>query len=214
MNRIPAKYTVSSRHTLFRLTKWGLDLVSKKHVRLGRFFLLVHDGIPEIRKTRGPGEVRFGTAEEIEKLGLLNNRSDIFLSRQNAGDRCMVAVVGDRVVGYEWLCVGDQHCERRFLYRIDIPDGSMYCYNANIEPEYRISGIWLKFKNHIARVMKESGKNRLVTMIDYDNVMSINTHLRFGFRIFKCVTALRVFGLALSRETPVGEEEDAAAGGR
>lgn len=205
MNHAPEKCLPPARHTFYRLVKRGIELISKKHIRLGRFYLLAYDGIPDIGRTRGPGEIRLGTKEEVESVGLANHRSEMFLSRYDAGDRCMVAVVGDRIVGYEWLCCGDQHREERYLYRIRIPSGSMYCYNAHIDPQYRISGIWLKFKNYIGGLMRENGKDRIITLIDYDNIMSINTHIRFGFHVFMCVTALRIFGIALSRETPLGE---------
>jgi hypothetical protein len=47
-------------------------------------------------------------------------------------------------------------------------------------------------------------------MIDYGNRLSMNTHLRFGFQIFRRVVILRIFGKSFFFERSLRYEKGAA----
>ncbi len=162
--------------------------------QVGHFFLLSYSGIPSDITIRGRGEFKRGTLEDLYNMAKLEDKQELFLNRFNRGYYCCVAEVDGKIVGYEWFSDKSFHLEERYFYRITIPSDSIYAYDAYILPEYRISGLWLKFKRYLASLMKELDKNRIITMIDYGNDLSMNTHLRFGFKIFKSVFVINLFG--------------------
>ena len=108
--------------------------------------------------------------------------------------RCPRLVVGDRVVGYEWFCDREVHQDGAWGYRIAIPGGFIYAYDAYIDPAYRNTGVWLRFKAYLGDLMVASGKRGVLTFVDYGNLPSLRTHLRFGFKPATTVLAMNVLG--------------------
>jgi GNAT superfamily N-acetyltransferase len=170
-------------------------------IDVGRLCFLRLDRIPRVPPglLRGPGSVRLATLDDLDALVLLRDQREVFLARFSEGDRCVVAEVGGRIAGYEWFCDRDVHEETAWGYRIDIPPGFLYAYDAFIDPRYRNSGIWLRFKAHLGHLMMESGHSGVLTFIDYGNWPSLRTHLRFGFRPVSEVFVLRILGKLVSR---------------
>src|SRR5207244_3808888 len=98
------------------------------------------------------------------------------------------------IVAYEWFCEREVHYEGAWGYRIDIPEGFVYAYDAYIDPAYRNAGIWLRFKAYLGELMAASGKRGVLTFVDYGNWASLGTHVRFGFKTGASVLAMKVLG--------------------
>jgi len=181
-----------------------LRRVPLKPVDIGKMRFLRLDGVPRIQSgmLRGPGTVRRGTRGDLEALVGLRDQRPVFLKRFADGDHCVVAVISDRIVGYEWFCDGPIHQETAWRYRIVIPAGFVYAYDAYIEPAYRNSGIWLRFKAYLGDLMQATGRIGVLTFIDEGNAPSLRTHLRFGFTPETDVFVLRVLGAVITRELP------------
>jgi hypothetical protein len=181
--------------------QWLLRRIPLAPVRIGILYFLELDGVPEVRSAwqRGPGLVRAGTPADLEGLVACRDKRRLFEERFAAGDHCVVAVMGGRIVGFEWFSEGPTHRENNHGYLIEIPRGVVYAYDAYIEPELRNSGFWLRFKAHQAALMKELGKARVLTFVEYGNWSSLKAHLRLGFKPQKRVFALSVLGLSLFR---------------
>jgi GNAT superfamily N-acetyltransferase len=186
----------------------GILLVQKivrriplRPIDVGKLCFLRLDNIPRVAPglLRGPGSVRLATTDDLDALVALRDQRQVFLDRFAEGDRCVVAEVGGRIAGYEWFCDRDSHKETGWGYRIAIPAGFVYAYDAFIDPAYRNSGIWLRFKAHLGQLMMESGHVGVLTFVDYGNWPSLRTHLRFGFKPAGDVLALRILGKLLSR---------------
>ena len=166
---------------------------------LSRLCFLRFDGVPHVPPgmLRGPGTVRAGTVDDIEGMVRLRDTRAAFLERFAIKDHCVVAVVGGTVVGYEWFCDKPVHLESVFAYLIQIPAGYLYAYDAYVDPHYRNSGFWLRFKAHVGGVMIDSGKTGVLTFVEFGNWPSFRSHLKFGFRPSWSVLAVRVFGRTL-----------------
>ena len=193
------------RHTppLLLLQK-VLRRVPLKPVDIGKLRFLRLDGVPRIQSgmLRGPGTVRRGTQDDLEALVGLRDQRSVFLKRFADGDHCVVAEVSDRMVGYEWFCDQPVHQETAWGYRIVIPAGFVYAYDAYIDPAYRNSGIWLRFKAYLGDLLQEGGHVGVLTFIDEGNAPSLRTHLRFGFTPEADVFVLKVLGALITRELP------------
>lgn len=166
-----------------------LDKFSFQTVQIRKFYLLQYMGCPADFNSRGPGMIRVAEPSDVNNMEMLEKagKQKLFIDRFSVGERCSVAVHNGMIVGYEWHTNKSYHQEERYLFNIVIPDNAVFAYDAFIKPEYRISGIWIKFKMYLGERMREMGRDRIITLIDSDNRLSMNTHTRFGFTAFKSV---------------------------
>ncbi len=171
-----------------------LRRVPLRPVDVGKLCFLQLNALPNVPASmlRGHADVRFATAEDLDALGRLQNKTPLFRQRFDDGDQCMLAIVDGRIVGYEWFSDGPVHHESGWGYAVTIPGGYVYAYDAFIEPAYRNTGVWLRFKSYLAGWMAARGKRGVLTFVDYGNWPSLRTHLRFGFRPTEDVIALRI----------------------
>jgi GNAT superfamily N-acetyltransferase len=149
---------------------------------------------------RGHAQVRFATVDDLGGLAQLQNKGDLFRDRLADGDRCVIALADGRIIGYEWFSESLVHHETAWGYHIAIPGGYIYAYDAYIDPAYRNTGVWLRFKAYLGEWMAVRGKRGVLTFVDYGNWPSLRTHLRFGFEPTESVLALRVISLRLFRK--------------
>jgi hypothetical protein len=174
-----------------------LERIPFKPLELNCVYLLDYQGRPPQHAPllRGPATVRAATLTDLEGLTGCQQRRREFLHRFQANDSCAVAVVDHRIVAFQWYCVKPRYEEERYQYRLEVPADSIYEYDVFILPEFRLGGIWFKFHClYLAELMDRLGRTRLIGMIDYGNRLSMNTHLRFGFQIFRRVVIIRIFG--------------------
>jgi GNAT superfamily N-acetyltransferase len=201
MNSGGLKVTIGRlRHTppLLLLQK-ALRQVPFRPVDVGKLCFLRLDEVPRVppARLRGAGRIRPGHRDDLNALTELRDQRATFLERFDAGDHCVVAEVDGRVVGYEWFCAASTHLEESWGYRITIPEGFVYAYDAYIDPRYRNTGVWLRFKAYLGAWMAQSGKRGVLTFVDYGNRASLGTHLRFGFKPAVNVLAVKVLGLMI-----------------
>lgn len=185
---------------LFLLLQKALRQVPLRPIDIGKLCFLRLDKVPHVPGShlRGAGIVRPGTLDDLDALVALRDQRTVFLERFAAGDYCAVAEVGGRVIGYEWFCDRPIHREEAWGYRISIPDGFVYAYDAYIDPAYRNTGVWLRFKAYLGDLMTKLDKRGVLTFVDYGNRASLGTHLRFGFKPAVSVLTLKVLGLLVS----------------
>jgi GNAT superfamily N-acetyltransferase len=195
------------RFSELRRTPWLL--LAQKAVRriplrpldLGKLCFLRLDRIPRVRSEllRGPGTVRRGTVADLEALVALRDQRSVFVKRFAAGDRCVIAEIDGRIVAVEWWSSAAVHQETAWGYRIDIPSRFVYAYDAYIDPRYRNSGIWLRFKAYLGEQMTAEGQLGVLTFVEYGNWPSWRTHLRFGFKPDLEVVVIKIAGKLLVR---------------
>jgi GNAT superfamily N-acetyltransferase len=195
------RVTSLRRTPLLLLIQKMLRQVPLKPVDVGKLCFLRLDGVPQVPRSwlRGPGIARRGTLADLAGLVHLRNQEATFLERFAAGDRCVVAEVDGRIVGYEWFCDQADHRDEAWGYRIAIPSGLIYAYDAYIDPAFRNAGVWLRFKAYLGDLMIESGKRGVLTFVDYGNWPSLKTHARFGFKPDTTRLAVKILGWTISR---------------
>jgi GNAT superfamily N-acetyltransferase len=178
-----------------------LRRVPFKPVDFARLSFLRFEGVPRVPVAllRGCAAVRRATPDDLEGLEQLQRRAGKFQKRFANGDRCVVAVVNDRIVGYEWFCDQAMHHETAWGVPIPIPAGFVYAYDAYIDPAHRNTGVWLRFKAHLGEWMIATGKQGVLTFVEDGNLPSLRTHLRFGFKPDYTVLAIKVMGVKFHR---------------
>ena len=164
---------------------------------INRLYFLEYTGIPPDDSifNRAGAEVRSANLEDLDGLTNCQNTPQTFLERFHSHDYCVVAVARSRIVGYQWFSDKRVYVEERYSYKIEVPPDTIYTYDAFIVPEYRLTGIWVKFHSvYLRNLMQRLHKRRIVTMIDHGNRISMKTHLRFGYKPFCTVLVIKAFG--------------------
>ena len=173
-------------------------------------YFLEYLGIPTPNPTllRGPGAIRNATLRDLDGLMQCQDRPLAFINRFKAGDHCVVAEADGQIVAYQWFCDKPLYVEERYAYRIEVPPDTIYEYDVFILPSYRLGGIWFKFHClYLKELMERLQRRRIIGMVDYWNRMSMSTHLRFGFRVFRRVTVIKLFGKSFFFEKTFREDE-------
>lgn len=211
MKLLQALTKLKERHPadIFRIL---IGKMTRHTVQIRKFYLLAYEGLPAAGNGRGPGIVRKGTPSDIQAMAVLEDseKQKIFEERFRAGEQCMVAEHNGTIVGYEWYSSRPVHIEQRYVYAVSVPNNAIYTYDAFIRPEYRISGIWVRFKNHLGEEMAKQNRSRIITLIDSDNAFSLKTHTRFGYELFKSIILLKVAGKRYFSEKDLGGRAGAA----
>ena len=174
-----------------------LQRIPFKPLDVNCLYFLEYVGLPPQQASllRGRAEVRRATRQDIEGLSTCQNRPLAFLKRFEANDSCAVAELDGRIIGYQWFCDRPFYIEERYSYRIEVPPDAVYAYDIFIRPEHRLAGLWFKFHClYLRELMQRLNRQRIIGMVDYGNRLSMNTHLRFGFRLFRRVLVIKVFG--------------------
>ena len=181
-------------------------------VNVSQFYLLQFRNTPQQRSfpSRGRGYIREARPEDAYEMGQFEDKHEIFLRRFAEQEHAAVAIVDGKIVAYEWLSDKPFHIEERHLYKINIPLNAFYAYDAHILPEYRMSGLWLKLKLYAFELMGKLGRDTVISFINQENRLSMNTHLRFGFVPFRRVYGARFFKKAIFREIDIQETGNAA----
>jgi GNAT superfamily N-acetyltransferase len=190
-----------ARTPILLLAQKVLRRVPLQPVDIGKLCFLELNRLPMVPApmVRGRGEVRLATIDDLDALTLLQSKRTLFRQRFSDGDQCIIAVVGQHIIGYEWFSERPIHHETGWGYRITVPAGYVYAYDAFVDPDYRNTGVWLRFKACLAEWMAARGKRGVLTFVDYGNWPSLRTHIRFGFQPTQSVLALRIIGLRLFR---------------
>ena len=196
-----SKAVAGLRHTPgLLIAQKVLRQVPFRPIDVGKLCFLRYEGIPRVdpRLLRGAAVVRQATEKDIDALVQLWDLREEFHERFAAGDHCVVAEAGGRIVGYEWFSDQPTHFDTAWGYEIRVPDGFVYAYDAFLDPSHRNTGIWLRFKSHLADLMERTGKRGVLIFIDYGNAASLKTHVRFGFTLATTVLVAKFFGRLVS----------------
>jgi len=177
-----------------------LDRIPSKPFDINCLYFLEYVGIPPQHANfiRGRAVVRGATLQDLEGLAKCQNTPRAFLNRFKSNDYCAVAVFDGRIVGYQWFCDRPFYTEERYSYKIEVPPDAIYAYDIFILPEHRLAGLWFKFHSlYLRELMQRLHRDRIIGMVDYGNRLSMNTHLRFGFKLFRRVFVIKMFGKSL-----------------
>lgn len=139
--------------------------------------------------------IRSGTPRDLEGMIECQNFPERLQERFAEGERCVVAVIGDRVIGYQWFCDKPWRIEERYGYRVDIPADAIYGYDAFVLPRYRRAKIWTRFHSAcVNEFLQQLHRCKIIAMVDEGNTVSMNAHLRLGYKLYRKVYVLKVLG--------------------
>jgi hypothetical protein len=149
-------------------------------------------------RPRFPGQIRWGSSEDIPNIVKSMNRFDkeeIFRRRIDNGDKCLVAITEEgSVAGYGWLTLGNRHIEDRTGCEFEFPESSIYAYDFFVKENHRLQGIWVGLMQLVLGSQYYNPEVGLRCLIAYGNCLSLRPHFRYGFEVYQRKTIITVLG--------------------
>ncbi len=138
--------------------------------------------------------VRWGTPADEPDLLRIRPRAGGYSRNFAQGHLLVVGEVSGEVASFNWFEPGPVHVSRSNGYTFDMGDGAVWVYGFEVEPRFRMSGVFHKHWVVAMELLAERGATRVYGSIQADNPRSINSHRRLGFEILYRFRVLRLAG--------------------
>lgn len=165
-----------------------------------RFFILKFS-VPENDSILGLSSIktRIAIFEDIDRLNQLFLNVE-YAIRFKRGDVCVIAENKDNIIiGMEWLQFNKDQ-EGGQDYKISIPTQSIWLHDGYVQTVYRLRGIWVNLMSGINNFCRKNAIREAYTIIYSGNQISINTHIRYGYKFNKEVIYIRLLGINIHKE--------------
>jgi len=139
--------------------------------------------------------VRWGTPADEDALLRIRPREDGYGRNFAKGDLLVVGEVSGEVASFNWFETDRVHVSRANAYTFDMGEGAAWVYGFEVEPRFRMSGVFHKHWVVAMELLAERGIGRVYGSIQADNPRSIKSHRRLGFEILYTFRVLRLGGM-------------------
>ena len=113
--------------------------------------------------------------------------------RLEKGDKCVLAIHNDEIVGYSWAMKDAMELSQFNL--IPLPENKVYLYNAFVVEEFRGKRVNGAMRQYFDNILINEGKTTIVATISKYNKPSIKSAERMDPKKIGKVTQIRFFGL-------------------
>jgi len=130
----------------------------------------------------------------ITEANAPNNLRDTFYSFFKLGHKCFVAKHSGEVVAYYWgfpdsyvVTYDNYQCKN---IKLTVDDNGVFFGNGHIASNFRLKGVF----PHLAKFCVDwySPGTRFLTLTDYNNYQSLNSHIRIGYEAIFTLQCLSV----------------------
>lgn len=180
-----------------------LDRITWSPIKITILYFFKFTGIDSSKlKPRFAGEIRWGDHNDIP--GIMEcidkpSKEILFRKRLSMNDKCFVAIDDNgNTAGYGWLTLKNSHLEEKTQCLFEFPAGSIYTYDIYIDPNYRLTGIWVGFMQLILKSEHYNPDGGLYCSIAYGNLASLKPHIRYGFKVYLRKTIVTIFQWPIS----------------
>jgi hypothetical protein len=139
-------------------------------------------------------EIRQGSARDLEGMSACGNYPERLPERfKSPGEHCVLATSRGKVIGYQWFSEKPARMEERYSYKVEIPLDAVYGYDAFVLPQWRRSKVWTEFhRTYLRDLLSMLGRRRIIVMVDRGNAVSMNAHLRLGYKLYQKIYILKI----------------------
>jgi len=123
-------------------------------------------------------------AADDPRLAALPRPRDVIAQRFRAGAECLLAHVHGRFAGMHWLARGQYvEDEVRCQYRLADPVRSVWDFDVHIEPEFRVSRVFLRLWQAADQRLAAQGVRWTFSRISVLNAASLAAHARMQAQV-------------------------------
>jgi hypothetical protein len=143
---------------------------------------------------------RIAGIADLPALNRFMDKGERYANRFGKGDIAIVAELHDEIVGMVWIEIGNGHYEEEYEYRFPYPERSAWQYDGYISPDYRVMGVWASIADEVVRHLGQRSLPTVYCIVQGLNRLSINSHLRYGYRARRQVVFVRFLFLRIYLE--------------
>lgn len=118
------------------------------------------------------------------------------------GSLAFLGEVAGEPAAFGWFELGERHRSRTNGYTFALGPHAAWAWGIEVEPRYRLSGIFHKYWVETLPRLAERGITEVLGSIQADNPLSINSHRRLGFELLYTLRVVRTLGLTWHRADP------------
>lgn len=166
----------------------GVYRVARAHLAPGSrtiFLFTLSNPLPLPRALAAASDHDFHFASTDEVIAIRDDHATMLSERDieasRAGDRCLLQMDGERLVGYTWIA--KSHLV--FLaegYHINLPDDTVYNYKGFTSEDYRGHGFQALRHSKLLDTVKQDGITRLFGYVDCLNFDSLRGVSKSGYK--------------------------------
>lgn len=172
------------------------NLIPRRFFRFNDIRVFRLDDFSKLKELKTKINIISADEAHIDKLMEYDLSDELVRDRFNRKDFCHLAIVDDKIVGMIWFSLRRDFLNE-FQYSHLKSNDAVWLYSAYVEPRYRMRGVYLHLMNDAKLVAEKNGLRALEAHIDFDNQISISSHLRLGFAVLKRIVALQFLWFSL-----------------
>ena len=141
---------------------------------------------------------RLATVRDIESMDYDNynyndKAKDYSIWRLEKGDRCILSLHNDQIVGYTWIMKDYMELSKR--KHIGISENRVYTYNGFVLREYRRKRIFAALDLYVTRMLKKENKRYRISIVAQHNKAAINSREKMGFKKLGEIVHIKFLGV-------------------
>ena len=123
------------------------------------------------------------------------------------GAWCLLGEVSGEPAACAFFEPGPVHVSRANGYEFRFGERAAWVYGIEVNPRFRLTGIFHKFWIEALRLLAERGREVVYGSVQADNPHSVNSHKRLWFEILYRFRVVRVAGIVTHAVEPVDRPE-------
>ena len=112
--------------------------------------------------------------------------------RLKRGDRCILALHNDQIIGYVWVMEGQMELSIDNL--VPLPKNKAYVYKGFVAEQYRGKRVLNYLDKFLIEELKKEHKKCLLKTVDINNTQAVKASVRMGFKKAGNVIQFRILG--------------------
>ena len=112
--------------------------------------------------------------------------------RLKRGDRCILALHNDQIIGYVWVMEGQM--ELSIDNHVPLPKNKAYAYKGFVAEQYRGKRVLNYIDKFLIEKLKKDHKKCLLTTVDINNTQAVKAKVRMGFKKAGTVIQFKILG--------------------
>lgn len=118
------------------------------------------------------------------------------------GSIAFLGEVSGEPAAFGWFELGERHLSETNGYTFALGPGAAWAWGIEVEPRFRLSGIFHKYWVETLPRLAPRGVDRVLGSIQADNPLSVNSHRRLGFELLYQFRVVRLAGMTWHRADP------------
>ena len=186
---------------LFGKAAWACSRCVVRHIESYIYELDLRKDLPKVKV---PVRLSYRMAHEADILNFDGEKYDFdegakkyLLERMKHGDRCILASLNNRIVGYMWIMNGAMELSQGSL--VTVSKENAYIYKGFVISEARGQRVLAGLDRFAINLLRREGARCMITTVDAGNLPALTARKRIGFEKIGVINHYWLLGSLVNR---------------